>query len=152
MCPRRRDQRRQSLEQISPLHDDMRRPVSPGCLEPIGLPTVRQRFESAERKRRPGDLATEPLESLSIPGRDRDVVMEGHAALADAAGRDYCTELDDPLDLVDGLDPIPEPSPGLARFGTRRDPRANRGRAEHRHQRIVAGNGSALPVDAIPFD
>ena len=36
MRPRRRIQRRQTFEQLPPLHHDMRRPVSPGSLEPIG--------------------------------------------------------------------------------------------------------------------
>ncbi len=48
MRPRRRDQRRQPLEQLPPLHHDMCGPVSPGPLESIAEPPVRHRFEATQ--------------------------------------------------------------------------------------------------------
>ena len=94
MRPRRWDQRRQPLEQLPPLHHDMGRAVSPGRLEPIGETTIDHRFESTQGKRRTGDITTEPLESLPIACWDRDLGMEAHAALADAAGRNRRPEFD----------------------------------------------------------
>ncbi len=124
--------RRQPFEQLSPLHHDMRSSVSPGRLETIGKPTICHRFETVQRERGAVDLTTEPLEPLSIASWDRYVGVQAHAALTNAAGRDGGPGLDPLLVLRDRLHPIPMPSPRLARFGTRRNPRADGCCAEHR--------------------
>ena len=48
--------RPQPLEQLPPLHHDMRRPVSPGRLESIGEPPVGQRLEATQRERGAVDI------------------------------------------------------------------------------------------------
>ena len=152
MRPRRRDQGRQPLEQLPPLHHDMRRPVSPGRLEPIGESTIGHRLEATQGQRGTRDITTESLESLSIACRDRDVGMQAHAALTNAARGDHGPGLDSRLVLLPRLHPIPEPSPRLARLGSRRDPGADRGRAERRHQRIIRSEGIVIPIAAASLE
>ena len=139
MGPRWRHQRREPLEQLRALHHDVRRPVPPWRLEPIGNPTITQLFEPLQRERRTCHIATQPFESAPVPCGNSHVGMKAHPAVPDATWRNPSVGLDAVLlTLVRvRIDPISESPPRLARFRPRRDPRADRGRREHRQERLV---------------
>ena len=116
----------------------MRSAVSPGRLESMGEAAIGQSLEPTQSQRRAGDITAEAFEPLSVSCRDGYIGMQAQAALANAARRHDGPKFDPGLVLLDRLHPIAEPSPRLARLGARRDPRADRRRAEHRHQGPVA--------------
>ncbi len=75
------DERDQPLQQLVALHQDVRRPVPPGGLEPQGEPSIGPLFEAIVCEGRAGDIAAEPLEPASVACGDGDARMEAHPAV-----------------------------------------------------------------------
>ncbi len=152
MSTRRRNERSKTLQEFVPLHHDMRRPVAPRRLEPIGEPPVGHRLEAIDCERGTCHIATQTLESPSIAGWHRHVGMQAHPTVSHAARRDQCAGLDPVVVLSDRLDSVPETTPRLARFGASGDSRSDGGGAEHRHQWIVGGKWILVHRDPLPLE
>jgi hypothetical protein len=151
MSARRRDEWSKTLQEFVSLHHDMRRPVAPRRLEPIGEPPVGHRLEAIDCERGTCHIATQTLESPSIAGRHGHVGMQAHPTVSHAARRDQCARLDPVVVLSDRLDSIPEPSPWLTGFKASGDSRSDGGGAEHRHQWIVGGKWIFVHRDPLPL-
>ncbi len=107
--------------------------------------------EAPQGERRASDITTETLESLSITRRNGHIRVQAHASLTDATRGHDGSNFDAGGVVFSRLHPIPEPSPGLARLGTRRNPRTDRGRSKHRHQGVVARKRIVLPITSASF-
>ena len=82
---RRGDEGNESLDELPGLEDDVGRAVAPAVLQAVQEPPALEAREALRRDGRPGHVAAEALEALTVAGRHRDVRVQAHAARARAA-------------------------------------------------------------------
>jgi len=132
----RRDEGRQSLQQLVALHQDVRRSIAPAGLEAQGELSVGSGFEAVVGQWRASDVAAEPFESATVSRGDGDIGVETHATVLGDAGRGFGIGA-----RLFGLDAVSQAPPSLAGMRARRDAAAERCGGEGGEERLVSGEG-----------
>jgi hypothetical protein len=130
----RRDQRYEPFDELTSLHQNVRGAVAPAGLEAQGESSIRSLFQAIVRKRRPGDVATQALETSSVVRRNRHVCVKAHPAMLGNARRSLGIAV-----RRLGRDAIAEPPPPLPRVRPGGDTRSQGGCGEQGQQRLVSG-------------
>ncbi len=83
----RGDQGHESVDEFTPLHQDVAGAVAPAGLQAQGEPAVGVFFEAFVCERRPRDVAAQALKATAIARRYRHRGVEAQAAVLRNAGR-----------------------------------------------------------------